>query len=63
MSLSPLPGRMLALGSALLSGLALAGSAEAAPQPLRFVLIPKLSHPWFDAVRSGAEEAAALLPL
>lgn len=61
MSLSPLPKRMLALGSALLSGLALAGSAEAAPQPLRFVLIPKLSHPWFDAVRSGAEEAAALI--
>jgi ribose transport system substrate-binding protein len=31
------------------------------PRSLRFVVIPKLSHPWFDAVRSGAQQAAAMI--
>ncbi|MFM7652994.1 MAG: substrate-binding domain-containing protein [Vulcanococcus sp.] len=36
--------------------------AQAAPtEPLRFVLIPKLSHPWYDVVRAGADEAAAMI--
>ncbi len=41
----------------------LAGPAPAQPQPqgLRFVVISKLSHPWFDAVRSGAQQAAAVI--
>jgi len=30
-------------------------------QPLRFVLIPKLPHPWFDLVHQGALEAAAMV--
>ncbi|MEB3331965.1 MAG: substrate-binding domain-containing protein [Synechococcaceae cyanobacterium] len=66
------PIRALALAGALLGAvLAPAGGVWAAPQPqlqpqpqaqpLRFVLIPKLSHPWFDAVRNGAQEAAAMI--
>ena len=35
--------------------------AQAAPQPLRFVLIPKVSHPWYEAVRQGAEQAGRMI--
>lgn len=67
--LSASPGRslMAALASALLSGaLVQAGLAQAAPQaaaqaPLRFVLIPKVSHPWYDVVRQGAEQAGRMI--
>lgn len=54
----------------VLRGAALAGSvlpltltspAQAAPQPLRFVLIPKVSHPWYEAVRQGAETAGRMI--
>ncbi|MCX5968454.1 MAG: substrate-binding domain-containing protein [Cyanobacteria bacterium] len=40
-----------------------AGRAVAAKEtgPLRFVVIPKLPHPWFDTVHQGALEAAATL--
>ncbi|MEI6029794.1 MAG: substrate-binding domain-containing protein [Synechococcaceae cyanobacterium ELA739] len=38
-----------------------AQAARTAEQPLRFVLIPKLPHPWFDLVHQGALEAAANL--
>ena len=41
-----------------------AGSVQAAegmPEELRFVLVPKVVHPWYDAVKNGAEEAAAFL--
>ena len=39
----------------------LAVPAEANPQPLRFVVITKVSHPWYDVVRGGAEAAAAMI--
>ena len=38
-----------------------AAPAKTAAQPLRFVLIPKLPHPWFDLVHQGALEAATSL--
>ncbi len=38
-----------------------AAPANTAAQPLRFVLIPKLPHPWFDLVHQGALEAATSL--
>ncbi len=31
------------------------------PKPLRFVIVPKVSHPWFDEVNQGAQAQAALL--
>jgi len=39
----------------------LATRAEAGPPPLRFVVIPKVGHPWYDVVRGGAEAAAAMI--
>lgn len=39
----------------------LATQAEANPPPLRFVVIPKVGHPWYDVVRGGAEAAAAMI--
>ncbi|MEB3306895.1 MAG: substrate-binding domain-containing protein [Cyanobacteriota bacterium] len=59
----PLPAPILKLvfRASLLPALALGPAALAAPPPLRFVVIPKLSHPWYDAVRGGAEEAAAMI--
>jgi len=39
----------------------LATPAKASPQPLRFVVIPKVAHPWFEVVRGGAEAAAAMI--
>lgn len=35
--------------------------AQSVPKSLRFVVIPKLSHPWFDAVLSGAQQAATMI--
>lgn len=62
MTSSPQPFRALALAGALAAIPLTAALAEVAPpQPQRFVLIPKVSHPWFDAVRAGAEEAAGML--
>jgi ribose transport system substrate-binding protein len=49
------------LCSTLLTGLLSSGRAEAEPPPLRYVLIPKLSHPWFEGVRRGALEAATMI--
>jgi len=57
----PPPIRALALGGTLLPALLTAALAQAASQPLRFVVIPKLSHPWFDTVRGGAQEAASMI--
>ena len=57
----PRPLRALALAGTLLPLLLPAGGAGAAPEPWRFVLIPKLPHPWYDIVRSGADEAAAMI--
>jgi ribose transport system substrate-binding protein len=37
------------------------GRGQPVGAPLRFVLIPKLPHPWFDLVHKGALEAAATL--
>ena len=39
----------------------LAAPAEASPPPLRFVVITKVSHPWYEVVRGGAEAAAAMI--
>ena len=39
----------------------LATRAEASPPPLRFVVIAKVGHPWFEAVRGGAVAAAAMI--
>ena len=60
------PGRAHHWSQALLALLLpattlLAGPAEANPQPLRFVVITKVSHPWYDVVRGGAEAAAAMI--
>ncbi len=35
--------------------------AEPAKTALRFVLVPKVSHPWFEEVRMGALEAARMI--
>ncbi len=65
-ALGPIASGPVASG-AVVSGAQPAGSpavralsANPAP-PLRFVLIPKLPHPWFDLVHQGALEAAANL--
>ena len=50
-----------ALTPALLQAPAGASPALAAAPPLRFVLIPKVSHPWFDVVRQGAESAGRMI--
>ncbi|MBB4301722.1 ribose transport system substrate-binding protein [Rhodobium orientis] len=42
----------------------MAGPTVAAAQdqdPLRFVIVPKVVHPWFDLVNDGAKEAAKML--
>lgn len=67
--LSASPGSSLVAGLAgalLSSALVQAGGAQAAPPPatqppLRFVLIPKVSHPWYDVVRQGAEQAGRMI--
>jgi len=41
--------------------LPMTASAADDQDPLRFVLVPKVVHPWFDAVNNGAEEAAKML--
>ena len=60
------PGRAHHWSQALLALLLpattlLAVPAEASPPPLRFVVITKVSHPWYDVVRGGAEAAAAMI--
>lgn len=47
--------------TALLAGAPVAAHAADSNAPLRFVLIPKVVHPWFDKVNSGAQEAAVSL--
>ena len=60
------PIRAASLGVSLLAvsllGPLLTGSmAGAVAKPLRFVLVPKLAHPWFETVREGAEAAALMI--
>ena len=60
------PSRAHRWGQALLALLlpattGLAAPAQANPPPLRFVVITKVSHPWYDVVRGGAEAAAAMI--
>ena len=60
------PIRAASLGVSLLAvsllGPLLTGSmASAVAKPLRFVLVPKLAHPWFETVREGAEAAALMI--
>ena len=50
-----------ALIAALMPSLAQPAGAQSAPQPLRFVVTPKVSHPWYDAVRQGAETAGRMI--
>lgn len=49
------------LTPALMPAPAEASPAQAAAPPLRFVLIPKVSHPWFEVVRQGAEAAGRMI--
>lgn len=51
----------MALAPVLVGVLPGAAPAQTAPPALRFVMIPKLNHPWFDAVLSGAQQAAAMI--
>lgn len=51
----------LLLGTSLAPVPLLPAPARAGGEPLRFVLIPKVSHPWFEVVRQGAEDAARML--
>ena len=55
--------RKLALGLSLLLAaiVIIGGCAQAAQQDLRFVIVPKVVHPWFDEVNIGAMEQAALM--
>ncbi|GAB6968210.1 substrate-binding domain-containing protein [Komagataeibacter kakiaceti JCM 25156] len=53
--------KMAFLLSALLACAPLAARADDTAAPLRFVLIPKTVHPWFDKVNTGAHAAADLL--
>lgn len=48
----------LALAMALVPGMA---SAQAAKDSFRFVIVPKVVHPWFDAVHNGAKAAAKMI--
>ncbi|ABC22166.1 substrate-binding domain-containing protein [Rhodospirillum rubrum] len=38
-----------------------ASAQEKSTDPLRFVLVPKVVHPWFDKVNDGAKAAAEML--
>lgn len=53
--------RVLTLGSTFLGALLMGSIAGAVAKPLRFVLIPKLAHPWFETVRQGADAAALMI--
>jgi ribose transport system substrate-binding protein len=48
----------LAIGSSILIG---TGKVGANPAGMRFVVIPKVAHPWFDAVHGGAKAAAQMI--
>jgi ribose transport system substrate-binding protein len=50
-----------ALAPALAGALAHPASAQPQQKSLRFVVIPKLSHPWYDMVRGGAQQAATMI--
>ena len=56
----PLQALPVLLGLLLPAALPAAGLANT-PPPQRFVVIPKLQHPWFDAVRRGAEAATVMI--
>jgi ribose transport system substrate-binding protein len=53
--------RARSLGSSCVVALLMGSFAEAAARPLRFVMIPKLPHPWFELVRDGADAAARMI--
>jgi ribose transport system substrate-binding protein len=50
-----------ALAPALAGALAHPASAQPQQKSLRFVVIPKLSHPWYDMVGGGAQQAATMI--
>ena len=58
-------GPVAAVAAPLVAAVPLVAAAPAparpAGAPLRFVLIPKVSHPWFDLVHQGALRAAAMV--
>lgn len=62
LSLALAAGLTPILGAAVLHGAAAQAAPQASAQaPLRFVMIPKVSHPWFDVVRQGAEQAGRMI--
>jgi ribose transport system substrate-binding protein len=57
----PLQTLPVLLGLMLQAATATATLAKPTPAPQRFVVIPKTHHPWFDAVRKGAQAAAVMI--
>ncbi|MEY4297644.1 MAG: hypothetical protein RLZZ423_823 [Cyanobacteriota bacterium] len=60
-TLRPRPVLPALLALLLPAAAPLASRAEASPPPLRFVVITKVGHPWYEVVRGGAEAAAAMI--
>ena len=58
MRLLPASLHALIISGSILIG---AGKGEAATPGLRFVVIPKVTHPWFEAVHGGAKAAAQMI--
>jgi ribose transport system substrate-binding protein len=58
MRLLPASLHTLIISGSILIG---AGKGEAATPGLRFVVIPKVTHPWFEAVHGGAKAAAQMI--
>ena len=57
----PLQTLPVLLGLMLQAATATATLAKPTPAPQRFVVIPKVHHPWFDAVRKGAQAATVMI--
>src|SRR5437016_4284627 len=47
--------------SLLMTGSSCWGADAGAKREYRFILVPKVVHPWFDKVNDGAKEAAKML--
>ncbi len=57
----PLQTLPVLLGLMLQAATATATLAKPTQAPQRFVVIPKVHHPWFDAVRKGAQAATVMI--
>ena len=51
----------LITAAAVAAGVLWASADVAAAKDYRFVIVPKVVHPWFDLVHDGAKDAAAYL--